>query len=200
MIMEFLLILHVRIRNKSIKVYVPPRFELGSQDSESWVLTITPWDPCGGHLRFKCLKWVSYSSGDTDRNFSLGLIPIEVVNLGCLRVYSGGSKGGRRGRAPSPGGPNSFNFMQFLGKIDKFVCWRPPWELAPPPRGNPGSATGVNTLSVKWRVKRQGPIGTIATLWRSPWRLAMHSNGTLTLDAPLDARCVLALKVCCALS
>ena len=24
---------------------VPPRFELGSQDSESWVLTITPWNP-----------------------------------------------------------------------------------------------------------------------------------------------------------
>lgn len=23
---------------------VPPRFELGLQDSESWVLTITPWD------------------------------------------------------------------------------------------------------------------------------------------------------------
>ena len=51
---------------------------------------------------------------------------------------------GRRGHAPPPpGGPNSFNFMQSLGKFDKFVCWRPPppGELAPPPRGNPGSAT-----------------------------------------------------------
>ena len=26
------------------KKKVPPRFELGLQDSESWVLTITPWD------------------------------------------------------------------------------------------------------------------------------------------------------------
>ena len=26
------------------KTQVPPRFELGLQDSESWVLTITPWD------------------------------------------------------------------------------------------------------------------------------------------------------------
>ena len=26
------------------KTEVPPRFELGLQDSESWVLTITPWD------------------------------------------------------------------------------------------------------------------------------------------------------------
>ena len=42
---------------------------------------------------------------------------------------------------PSPGGPNSFNFMQFLGNFGKIVCWRPPGELAPPPRGNPGSAT-----------------------------------------------------------
>ena len=24
----------------------------------------------------------------------------------------------------APGGPNSFNFMQFLGKFDKIVCWR----------------------------------------------------------------------------
>ena len=45
-------------------------------------------------------------------------------------------------RAP-PGGPNSFNFMQFLGKFGKIVCWRPPGELAPPPRGNPRSATGT---------------------------------------------------------
>ena len=40
-----------------------------------------------------------------------------------------------------PGGPNSFNFMQFLGNFGKIVCWRLPGELAPPPRGNPGSAT-----------------------------------------------------------
>ena len=26
----------------------------------------------------------------------------------------------------SKGGPNSFNFMQFLGKYGKIVCWRPP--------------------------------------------------------------------------
>ena len=29
-------------------------------------------------------------------------------------------------RPPPPGGPNSFNFMQFLGKFDKIVCWRAP--------------------------------------------------------------------------
>ena len=40
-----------------------------------------------------------------------------------------------------PGGPNSFNFMQFLGHSGKIVGWHPPGELAPPPRGNPGSAT-----------------------------------------------------------
>ena len=37
---------------------------------------------------------------------------------------SGGSKGSARD-AP-PGGPNSFNFMQFLGNFCKIVCWRPP--------------------------------------------------------------------------
>ena len=45
-------------------------------------------------------------------------------------ISSGGSKGGA-GEARPPGGPNSFNFMWFLGKFDKFVCWRPPGELAP---------------------------------------------------------------------
>ena len=32
---------------------VPPRFELGLQDSESWVLTITPWDQ-----QKDCLRWL----------------------------------------------------------------------------------------------------------------------------------------------
>ena len=35
---------------------------------------------------------------------------------------------GARGTRP-PGGPNSFNFMQFLGKFGKIVCWHPPPPL-----------------------------------------------------------------------
>ena len=46
-----------------------------------------------------------------------------------------------------PGDPNSFNFMQVLGKYGKIVCWCPPGELVPPPRGNPGSATGNSQLT-----------------------------------------------------
>ena len=30
-----------------------------------------------------------------------------------------------RGGLEGPGGPNSFNFMQFLGKYGKIVYWRP---------------------------------------------------------------------------
>ena len=46
-------------------------------------------------------------------------------------LTSGWSKGGgREGRAP-PGGPNSFNFMQFLGNFGKIVCWRPPGSWRP---------------------------------------------------------------------
>ena len=42
---------------------------------------------------------------------------------------------------PPPNDQNFLNFMQFLGKSGKFVCWRPcPGGLAPPPTGNPGSA------------------------------------------------------------
>ena len=36
---------------------------------------------------------------------------------------------------PPPGGPNSFNFMQFLGKYGKIVCWRPPWGVGAPSSG-----------------------------------------------------------------
>ena len=60
----------------------------------------------------------------------------------CVQYYnlnSGGSKGSREGRPP--GGPNSFNFMQFLGKFGKIVCWHLPRGVGAPPWGNPGSAT-----------------------------------------------------------
>ena len=43
---------------------------------------------------------------------------------------------------PLPRGPNSFNFIQFFGKIWQNHVLAPPGGLAPPPRGNPGSATG----------------------------------------------------------
>ena len=49
---------------------------------------------------------------------------------------------GARGMRPS-GGPNSFNFMQFLRKFGKIVCWGPR-GVGTPPRGNPGSATDSN--------------------------------------------------------
>ena len=57
-----------------------------------------------------------------------------------------GPRGGGFPSAPPlvSAGPNSFNFMQFLGKFGKIVCWRPPpRELVPPPRGNPSSFTFI---------------------------------------------------------
>ena len=38
-------------------------------------------------------------------------------------------RGARGTRTPPPEGPSSFNFMQFLGKFGKIVCWRPPGPL-----------------------------------------------------------------------
>ena len=53
--------------------------------------------------------------------------------------FSGRSKGAG---GTTPGGPNSFNFVQFLGKFGKIVCLcAHPESWRPPPRGNPGSAT-----------------------------------------------------------
>ena len=44
----------------------------------------------------------------------------------------GGSRGGREGRTPPPGRPNSFDFMQFSGKFGVFT---PPLEGSRPPSG-----------------------------------------------------------------
>ena len=44
----------------------------------------------------------------------------------------GGSRGGREGRTPPPGRPNSFDFMQFSGKFGVFT---PPLEGSRPPLG-----------------------------------------------------------------
>ena len=57
-------------------------------------------------------------------------------------TFSGGSKGGPEGRAPPPWGPKFFQFHAVFGKIwQNRMLAPPPGELAPPPRGNPGSAT-----------------------------------------------------------
>ena len=58
-----------------------------------------------------------------------------------MRPYiSGGSKGWLEGRAPPPG-PKFFPFHAFFWKIWRNRMLAPPRELAPPPRGNPRSAT-----------------------------------------------------------
>ena len=46
--------------------------------------------------------------------------------------------------------------MQFLGKFGKIVCWRPPpGELVHPPRGNPGYATAMPVIWLRYsRSKR----------------------------------------------
>ena len=57
--------------------------------------------------------------------------------------FSGGSKGGARD-ARSPGAQIlsiSCSFWENLAK--SYVGAPPPGELAPPPRGNPGSATAI---------------------------------------------------------
>ena len=57
-------------------------------------------------------------------NSSIFCSPTLLVLVQRSDFPSGGSKGGTRD-ARSPGGPNSFNFMQFFGKFGKIVYWRP---------------------------------------------------------------------------
>ena len=64
----------------------------------------------------------------------------------CRRLPVGDLGGARDAGHPSP---NSFNFMQFLGKFGKIVCWAPLPRVGATTSGNPGSATvayNVTTL------------------------------------------------------
>ena len=78
-------------------------------------------------------EWLYYSSGsDNERTLNanekafdnLALVPKVLPDHWRIQ-------GGRQGRAPPPGGPNSFIFMQFSAKIinkhTHFGSWRPPW-------------------------------------------------------------------------
>ena len=62
----------------------------------------------------------------------------------------GGSKR-HQGHSPPPP-PNSFNFMQFVGKNWPYNSFsNPPLQLAPPPRGIPGSATAKGEKLIIYR-------------------------------------------------
>ena len=60
----------------------------------------------------------------------------------CISIFiSGGSKGGVRGTRPPPGAQILSIACSFWENLAKSYVGAPPGELAPPPRGNPGSAT-----------------------------------------------------------
>ena len=66
-------------------------------------------------------------------------------------IHSGGSKGGARGSAPLPRVQTLSISCSFLGILAKSYVGAPPppGELAPPPRGNPGSATYPDAFFLK---------------------------------------------------
>ena len=58
------------------------------------------------------------------------------------------SKGGGA-RDARPPGSQFYQFHAVFGKIWQIVCWHPPGELTPPPRGNPGSVTAFYKIDFK---------------------------------------------------
>ena len=88
------------------------------------------------HLLATAIKLGHCKCGtETVNIFTCGHTPVADLHTKILDV------------SPPPSrGPNSFNFIQFLGTLGKIVCWRPYEGLAPPPRGNPGFATAHITI------------------------------------------------------
>ena len=110
------------------------------------------------------------------------LLVLNTLKFQNLEVWqvSGGSK---EARGTPHVDPNSFNFMQFLGKFCKIVCWHPPGGLAPPPQGGPASATArvlnyVGIQDTDWCAKIHFPNAS-----REP--LTQTWIGTQTEDWPL---------------
>ena len=66
-----------------------------------------------------------------------------VITMAISQFLALGDRGGRNS---PPGSPNSFIFMQFSEKKDRLAYSI--WKLAPPPRGNPWSATAQCHTSV----------------------------------------------------
>ena len=72
-----------------------------------------------------------------------------------VSTCSGGSKGGVRDAPPPPPGAQILSIScSFRENMAKSYVGAPPGELAPPPRGNPGSATHM----VYWTLGY--PMGT----------------------------------------
>ena len=68
-------------------------------------------------------------------------------------------------RPLSPGGPDSFNFMQFWGIFGKIVCWH-----RPPPRGVGAPSSGKSWIR-HWWTMRFGVIVAIALYDHLHWIL-----------------------------
>ena len=91
------------------------------------------------------VKWglTFYTEWQTDKTDNITFSQITYVGSNKIQVSNvtnsiyvfliGGSKEGREG---CPWGPNSFNFMQFLGIFGKIVCWHPRRVGAPSYRGS----------------------------------------------------------------
>ena len=67
----------------------------------------------------------------TQQSWAMYHIGLNAQRSPCvtLAIYTVTDLRRARGTRP-PGGQNSFNFMQFLGKFGQIVCWCTPWRLA----------------------------------------------------------------------
>ena len=71
---------------------------------------------------------------------SIFLVPVSVSVSVNTTVGGANPTIGTRSALPPPPGPNSFNFMQFLGKFGKIICLRLHGGFATPPPHPPGKS------------------------------------------------------------
>ena len=128
------------------------------------IFNLKTWGKCT-HRRTMTILLAASGGGGGGIAGTRAPLGIQILSISCsfqekLAKSIGGSKGAPGTRPPDP---NSFSFMQFSAKICKiialFVVGAPPGkildlrlkssvgvpsgELAPPLRGNPGTATAL---------------------------------------------------------
>ena len=83
---------------------------------------------CFNYIQRHCIQKTGVASLSLHYNTMCCMhFPMHCTNIYCVQDIPVADLHSKILDARPPlGGPNSFNFMQFLGKFGKIVCWRPP--------------------------------------------------------------------------
>ena len=117
-----------KVEHRTSSMTFSEKGEVGSRRVGSSPSPLPPWMPYGSATAFSWTTAHIYLPDQTTGwfcfthkfNVKAYLVPSVQHSATCLPAVADL----RGARGTPPWGPNYFNFMQFLAKFDKIVCWR----------------------------------------------------------------------------